>query len=84
MEKIWICVYRDTIEEHDEIDNLTEVLVTREFAERYFNERILADDDNGFTFEDFLNEYTADWTEDFYEYAMKHNAVIKVGNIKVY
>lgn len=80
MENVWICVYRDTIEEHDEIDNLTEVLVTREFAEQYFNECILNDEDDELTFEEFLNEYTADWTEDFYEYAMEHNAVIEKDN----
>lgn len=77
MENIWICVYRDTIEEHDESENLTEVLVTKEFFEQYFNERQKGYFDN---IEDFLNEYTADYTEDFYEYAMKHNAVIKTEN----
>lgn len=77
MEKMWICVYRDTIEEHDESENLTEVLVTKEFAEQYFNERQSKVFDN---MEDFLNEYTADDTEDFYEYAMNHNAVIQTEN----
>ena len=77
MENIWICVYRDTIEEHDESENLTEVLVTKEFFEQYFNERQKGYFD---TMEDFLNEYTADHTEDFYSYAMNHNAVIKTEN----
>lgn len=77
MEKMWICVYRDTIEEHDESENLTEVLVTKEFAEQYFNECQSKVFDS---MEEFLNEYTADHTEDFYEYAMKHNAVIKTEN----
>lgn len=77
MENIWICVYRDTIEEHDESENLTEVLVTKDFAEQYFNER----QSNMFNnMEEFLNEYTADHTEDFYEYAIKHNAVIQIEN----
>ena len=80
MENVWICVYRDTVEKHNEIDNLTEVLVTRAFAEQYFNERILNDEDDELTFEEFLNEYTADWTEDFYEYAMEHNAIIEKEN----
>ena len=75
METIWICVYRDTLEQHDEDDNLSEVLVTKEFAEKYFNERFAED---GLTFENFLDEYTADWTEDFYGYAMEHKAVIEV------
>lgn len=77
-EKIWICVYRDTIEEHDDDWNLTEVLVTRGFAEQYFSEC-----NKGEYFkdlEDFLTEYTADDTEDFYGYAMKHNAVIETQN----
>lgn len=77
MEKMWICVYRDTIEEHDESENLTEVLVTKDFAEQYFNERQSKVFDS---MEEFLNEYTADDTEDFYEYAMNHNAVIQTEN----
>lgn len=76
-ETIWICVYRDTVEEHDESENLTEVQVTKEFAEQYFNEC-----QNGYfdSMEEFLNEYTADHTEDFYSYAMKNNAVIATEN----
>ena len=31
-ETVWICVYRDTIEEHEDNNNLTEVQVTKEFA----------------------------------------------------
>jgi hypothetical protein len=77
MEKEWICVYRDTIEEHDEIDNLAYVQVTKEFVEQYVKER-----QNGLfeNLEDFFDEYTADNTEDFYEYAMAHGAVIAVEN----
>lgn len=77
-EKIWICVYRDTIEEHDEDTNLAEVLVTKDFAERYFNECNKVEYFKDL--EDFLTEYTADDTEDFYRYAMKHNAVIETQN----
>lgn len=84
MEKLWICVYRDTIEEHDEVDNLAEVLVAKEFAEQYFNERILEGEDDELIFKGFLNEYTADWTEDFYEYAKEHNAVIEVKNLYMF
>lgn len=82
METIWICVYRDTIEEHEDDWNLTEVQVTKEFAEQYFRECILTNEDydDWKTFDDFWNEYTADDTEDFYEYAMKHNAVIDKEN----
>ena len=39
--------------------------------------RIVEDENDKLTFEDFLDEYTADWTEDFYSYAMEHNAVIE-------
>ena len=80
MENIWICVYRDTIEQHDNDNNLTEVLVTKEFAQQYFNNRIARGEYSKMTFEDFLDEYTADWTVDFYRYAMKHNAVIQTEN----
>ena len=81
MEKIWICVYRDTIEKHDDDWNLTEVQVTREFAEQYFKECVESREWNEWkTFNDFWIEYTADDTEDFYDYAMKHNAVIQLEN----
>lgn len=80
-EKIWICVYRDTIEEHDADWNLTEVQVTKEFAEQYFNERIASREWNGYkTFEEFYDNYIADETQDFYDYAMEHNAVITTEN----
>lgn len=77
MEKIWLCVYRDTIEEHDDNCNLASIEVTKEFAEQYVKERKSEYFDS---LEDFLNEYTADDTEDFYEYATKHNAVIAIEN----
>ena len=77
MEKLWICVYRDTIEEHDESNNLTEVLTTKDIVESYVNEFQSDCFDN---VEEFLNEYTADNTMDFYDYAMKHNAVIATEN----
>ena len=79
MKTIWICVYRDTIEDHNENQNLAEVEVTKDFAEQYFNEYIKEDDRE--TFEDFLDQYTADWTEGFYKYAMERNAVIDIKNL---
>ena len=75
MESIWICVYRDTIKPHDENDNLAQVLVEEGFVKKYLAERINKHQKNKLSFDDFLNEYTADWTVDFYGYAMKHNAV---------
>ena len=77
LEKVWVCVYRDTIERHDEVDNLAYVQVTMDFLNQYVKERqvgVFKD------LEEFLNEYTADNTEDFYEYAMEHGAVIAVEN----
>lgn len=76
-ETIWICVYRDTIEEHNDNWNLTEVKVTMECFEKYYNERCK---EYYNSMEDFLNEYTADDTTDFYDYAMKHNAVLETEN----
>ncbi len=79
--EIYICVYRDTIEAHDEDNNLSEILVTKEFAEQYFNECIKTKEWNEWkTFEEFSNEYIADDTEDFYDYAMEHNAIIEIHN----
>lgn len=76
MKTIDVCVYRDTIEEHDEVDNLAYVQVTKDFLDQYVKEC-----KKGFeSLEEFLDEYTADTTEDFYEYAMKHGAVIAVEN----
>lgn len=81
MERFCVCVYRDTIEEHDDDWNLTDVIVTREFAEQYFRECIMKREWNEWkTFDEFWNEFTADDTEDFYEYAMKHNAIIEMQN----
>ena len=76
-ETIWICVYRDTIEEHEDDWNLTEIQVTKEVVKQYVKE-YLSEYFN--SLEDFLNEYTADDTQDFYDYAMKHNAVFDKEN----
>ena len=79
-ETMWITVYRDRIEKYDEDwdCNLASVLVTKEFAEQYIQE--LGKNKYFNSLEDFLNEYTADDTDDFYEYAINHNAVIEVEN----
>ena len=74
---VGICVYRDTIEEHDEVNNLSYVEVTINVLVQYVRERqsgLFKD------LEKFLDEYTADDTEDFYEYAIEHKAVITVEN----
>lgn len=80
MENIWVCVYRDTVEEDYKWNfniNLTDVLVTKEFFNQYFNEFHSKEFNS---VEEFLNEYIADDVEDFYGYAVKHNAVIAVEN----
>lgn len=76
MENVWVCVYRDTIEEHDEVNNLAYVEVTMDFLKQYVKERQVDFKD----VKEFLDEYVADNTEDFYEYAREHNAVIAVEN----
>ena len=53
MKNISVCVYRDTIEEHDEVNNLSYVEVTMDFLKQYLKERqdgIFKD------VEEFLNE----------------------------
>lgn len=74
MNTIWIEVYRDTIEEHDEDDNLSEILVTEDFAKKYVNECV------GDDFDDWFEGYTADNTMDFYQYAKEHDAIIEIRN----
>ena len=78
----WICVYRDTIEEHDEDWNLSEVLVMRDFARQYFEECKAEDYDDSIVFDNWVMNYDADDTEDFYDYAMKHNAVLDINHWK--
>lgn len=75
-DRIWMCVYRDTIEEHNKDWNLTELLVTKDFARQYYNDCVKANDDVYGNADDFLNDFTADDTEDFYEYAKEHNAIL--------
>lgn len=75
MENLQICVYKDTIVEHDESSNLSLVTVNKDFVVQYLKE---CKDGVFKDIEDFLDTYTADDTEDFYEYAVKHNAVVEV------
>lgn len=75
---IWICVYRDTIEEHDEDDNLAEILVSEDFAEQYFNECISKNYDETIVFWNWVMNYDANDTMDFYQYAKEHNAIIEI------
>lgn len=75
-----IAVYRDTFEDFwskPEMDdtNIAEVYVSIDFARQYWNER-LTEAYN--TFDDFLDNFTCDDTEDFYEYASERNAIIRI------
>ena len=80
---IWICVYRDTIEEHDASTNLSEILVTEDFAKQYFEECIVPNCEEEISFDTWYNdEYTADETEDFYQYAKEHNAILDIEHWK--
>ena len=76
MKTILIEVYRDTIEDHNEDNNLSEILVTTNFAKQYFNERIAKNDD--LVFGKWALNHTADETMDFYKYAKEHNAIIEI------
>lgn len=77
MKTIWIEVYRDTIEDHNEDNNLSEILVTKDFARQYFDECI-AKDDNQIVFGKWVMNHVADETMDFYQYAKEHNAIIEI------
>lgn len=84
---VGIVVYRDTIERHDDDNNISCITVTKEFAEQYFNECIRNDKKrNTFdgvvckTFEEYCEYYTCDDVDDFYDYAKEHNAIIDIEN----
>lgn len=74
-ETVWICVYKDTIRKHNDNDNLAHIRVLKSFAEQYHKQQT---DSEWKTFEEFLNNYTADETDDFYVYAKKHNAILEM------
>ena len=83
-ERVWVCVFRDTVEEleDDWQTNLSEILVTEDFARQYFEERCAEQYDEHIDFDNWIMNYDASETEDFYEYAMKHNAVIDIKHWK--
>ena len=80
MENYWIEVFRDTIEDHNEDNNLSGILVTEEFAEQYFNERIAMNYDETIVFDNWIMNHEASETMDFYQYAKEHNAIIEIKN----
>lgn len=70
-----ISVYRDTIEKHNEDINMAEIYVTEEFSRKYWNK---FQKDNYETYEEFINNYICDDTEDFYNYAKENDAIIQI------
>ena len=81
--RIWISVYRDTIEKHNKDWNLSDILVTENFAKQYYNERIATLEENEYkNYQDFISEYTCDDTEDFYKYAKEHDAIIEISHME--
>ena len=78
MKNVWITVYKDTIKQHCDCDNLSDIQVSEEFAKQYFDECKKNTDCEWKTYEEFMNNFTADDTEDFYEYAKKHNAILEI------
>lgn len=82
MDTFWIVVYRDTIEKHNEDNNLSAILVSEDFVEQYFNECISNKLDYTMSLGDWLIEYTADETMDFYQYAKEHNAIIEIQQLR--
>lgn len=82
MKTVWITVYKDTIKRHNDDWNLSDIQVSEEFAKQYFNECKVNSDCEWKTYEAFMDNYTADDTEDLYEYAKKHDAIIKIEHME--
>lgn len=82
MSNVWIKVYRHTIEEYHDNVHFAEVLVTKEFAKKYFNERIAKDNDETITFNHWRVFHTASETTDFFQYAKDYNAIIDIRGAK--
>ena len=78
MKTVLITVYKDTIKRHNDDWNLTDIEVTEEFARKYFEECIKESDCEWKTYEEFMDNHTADDTEDFYKYAKKHDAILSM------
>lgn len=77
MKTKWIVVYRSTIEpDFDGDNNLSEIQVSMEILEKYFEEK--KDKTTWKTLEEFLDNYIADDTEDFYEYAKSYDAIMDI------
>lgn len=74
---VLITVYKDTINhKYNEDNNLTNICVDYSFAKEYYKEKINKLDYP--TYSLFINNCTAEDTEDFYEYAKEHNKIISM------
>lgn len=78
LDTVWITVYKDTIKQHDDDSNLVDIEVTVDFSKQYFDECIKRSDCEWQTYEEFMDNFTADDTENFYEYAVKRNAILDI------
>jgi len=77
MNTIAIVVYKDTINnEHNSDDNLSCIYVEKKFAELYFLNKINKDDYSNFA--EFIDNYTADDTTDFYKFVNECDAIIRI------
>ena len=78
MKTVWITVYKDTIRQHDEDDNLADIQVSEEIAKQYFRACKENSDCEWKTYEEFMDNFTADDTEDFYNFAKEHDAILNM------
>lgn len=81
MKTVWIAVYKDTIKNHNDEWNESNVQVTEDLARKYFNECKINSDCEWKTYDEFMMNYTMDDTEDFYGYACKHNGILAVEHV---
>lgn len=76
MSTVWITVYKDTVvPEYSGSDNLLHIKVSEELARLYFSERVSGGYD---TFDNFINNHTADDVEDFCWYAKEHGGIVDI------
>lgn len=77
METLWITVYKDTVNnKYNGDNNLLNIKVPLVFAELYFLKYINNIDYRNFN--DFINNHTADITENFYKFAKEYDAIIDI------
>ena len=81
MNKVWIAVYKDTIKQHNDDWNQTDIQVTEDFARKYFDDCKINSDCEWKTYEEFMANYTMDDTEDFYSYACKNNGILVIEHL---